>query len=314
LDDFAEQLDPSLLDEIGPWSERKHGIVQDYAEVYSLIMANAKKRVPRFNYFYCDGYAGAGYSRRKNSNDVIKGTALNSLDIEPPFDSYVFVELDAKKFATLQGNVSQRTNVEVINGDANVVLPRDIFSRCSFESYRRAFCLLDPYTHKEINWVTIAEAGKTRTIDLLLHFPTMPMNRGALHRDGEVAPGEAAAMTRFWGDASWRDAVYVKRHGLLPGLPPEKASDIEFASAFCDRLKTVAGFKGTSKPIPMKNSNGAIMYYLIFALPNDTAIRAANSVAKFFIGYPFAIRNKRKGAELQSAASRMIGAGRIAQR
>ena len=64
--------------------------------------------------------------------------------------------------------------------------------------------------------------------------------------------------------------------------------------AFCERLTNVAGFKGTSKPIPMKNTRGAIMYYLIFALPHDTATKAAQSVAKYFIEYPSAIRKARK--------------------
>jgi hypothetical protein len=44
----------------------------------------------------------------------------------------------------------------------------------------------------------------------------------------------------------------------------------------------------------MKNTRGAIMYYLIFALPHDTATKAAQSVAKYFIEYPSAIRKARK--------------------
>jgi three-Cys-motif partner protein len=125
-------------------------------------------------------------------------------------------------------------------------------------------------------------------MDLLLHFPTMPMNRGALHRTGEVSDEEAACMTRFWGDDSWRSAAYVEREGLLENLGPEKASDAEFAQAFCDRLKKVAGFMGTSKPIPMRNRKGATLYYLIFALPHETALKAAQSVAKFFVANPYA--------------------------
>jgi three-Cys-motif partner protein len=183
----------------------------------------------------------------------------------------------------LSAHVMSRSDVSVLNADANEVLPRDVFPQYSFTSYRRAFCLLDPYTHKQLYWTTIEAAGKNGSIDLLLHFPTMPMNRGALHRNGDVSPDEAAAMTRFWGDDSWREAVYVKRHGLF-----------DFATAFCERLTNVAGFKGTSKPIPMKNTRGAIMYYLIFALPHDTAIRAAKSVAKYFIEYPSAVYRTRK--------------------
>jgi three-Cys-motif partner protein len=155
-----------------------------------------------------------------------------------------------------------------------------------FKTYRRALCLLDPYQHKQLHWSTIEAIGKSGTIDLLLHFPTMPMNRGALHRDGDVSPDEAAAMTRFWGDEGWREAAYVRREGLFGSLEPEKATDIEFAESFCRRLKQVAGFQGTTRPIPMLNSQGATLYYLIFALPIETATRAANGVARFFIKHP----------------------------
>ncbi len=122
----------------------------------------------------------------------------------------------------------------------------------------------------------------------------MTMNRGALHRDGEVAPEEADGLTRFWGDESWREAAYVKRPGLFEDLPPVKATDKEFALAFCERLKTVGGFLDTSRPIPMLNSNGATMYFLIFALPHPTAVKAAKSVERFFIENPRAIRRTKK--------------------
>jgi three-Cys-motif partner protein len=39
-------------------------------------------------------------------------------------------------------------------------------------------------------------------------------------------------------------------------------------AAFRDRLKTVAGFKYVPDPMPMRNSKGAVIYYLFFASPN----------------------------------------------
>lgn len=287
-------MNPSILDEIGPWSERKHGIVQDYAEVYSLIMSQAQKSVAVLSHDYIDGYASAGYSVRRGSGDIIKGTALNSLEIQPPFAHFTFVELNAARYSILKNRVKGTPNVEVIHGDANVVLPHEVIPRYTYENFRRAFCLLDPHNHKELRWQTIADIGKTRAIDLLVHFPTMTMNRGVLHRGGAASPDEAKAMTLFWGDESWREAVYVKRPGLLEGLPAEKATDLAFASAFCARLKNVAGFKDTTKPIPMKNTRGAVVYYLIFALPHPTAVRAAKSVAKYFIEYPTAVRRSKR--------------------
>ena len=298
--DFDRNLDPSLLDEIGPWSERKFGIVQEYATVYSTIMANAKARLSRFDHDYIDAYASAGFSRRKGTNDLVKGTALRSLEIEPPFKHYTFVELRADRYAMLKAHVMSRDDVSVLNSDANAVLPSRVFPQYTFSNYRRAFCLLDPYTHKQLDWSTIEAAGRNGAIDLLLHFPTMPMNRGALHRDGDVSPEEAAAMTRFWGDESWREAVYV-RDGLFANVAT-KATDLAFATAFCERLKTVAGFKDTSKPIPMLNTRGATMYYLIFALPHPTAVRAAKSVAQYFIQHPSAA-GKTRGSEVGMQAS-----------
>ena len=60
MDDLDTYLDRSLVEEIGPWSERKHGIVQDYAVVYSQIMEHAAKQIPRFEHDYIDGYASPG--------------------------------------------------------------------------------------------------------------------------------------------------------------------------------------------------------------------------------------------------------------
>ncbi len=146
MDEFDLHIDPAVLDEIGPWSERKHGILQDYAERYSIVLTKAKNQVRRFQHDYIDGFASAGISRRRGTTDIVKGSALRSLDVVPPFDGYCFVELDSERYEILSRHVRHREDVEVINGDANEVLVRDVFPRYTYESYRRALCLLDPYS------------------------------------------------------------------------------------------------------------------------------------------------------------------------
>jgi len=42
----------------------------------------------------------------------------------------------------------------------------------------------------------------------------------------------------------------------------EKQPNDVIAEAFRERLKTVAGFKCVPSPLPMKNSRGAVVYYL----------------------------------------------------
>ena len=45
----------------------------------------------------------------------------------------------------------------------------------------------------------------------------------------------------------------------------EKASNEAIADAFRTRLKKVAGFQNVPEPIPMRNSQNAVVYYLFFA-------------------------------------------------
>ena len=44
----------------------------------------------------------------------------------------------------------------------------------------------------------------------------------------------------------------------------------------------MAGFAYVPSPIPMRNSNGAVIYYLYFALPNKTG---AKIVEEIFVKY-----------------------------
>jgi three-Cys-motif partner protein len=56
--------------------------------------------------------------------------------------------------------------------------------------------------------------------------------------------------------------------------------DDAIVAAFRDRLKDVAGFKYVPDPLPMKNSNNAVVYYLFLA--------SQKAVAEKIIGDIFA--------------------------
>jgi len=53
--------------------------------------------------------------------------------------------------------------------------------------------------------------------------------------------------------------------------------------AFRERLKSVAGFSYVPEPLLMKNTNGAVLYYLFFA--SQKAV-AKNIVKDIFAKYP----------------------------
>ena len=57
----------------------------------------------------------------------------------------------------------------------------------------------------------------------------------------------------------------------LFGEEVEKAENEAVAEAFRRRLRNVAGFANVPEPMPMRNSIGAVVYYLYFASQNAAA-------------------------------------------
>jgi len=68
---------------------------------------------------------------------------------------------------------------------------------------------------------------------------------------------------------SWRRAAYSTSQNLF-GYE-EKLGNPEVAGAFCQRLRDHAGFAHVAEPMPMRNTAGAIVYYLIFASQKPVA-------------------------------------------
>lgn len=109
-----------------------------------------------------------------------------------------------------------------------------------------------------------------KSVEVFYNFMTMDANMNVFMRDpAKVTPDQAGRMDAVWGDTSWRTAAYRKREDLF-GEFEEKATNEEIAEAFRQRLEKVAGFKYVPKPMPMRNSKGAVVYYLYFASQNDT--------------------------------------------
>ena len=109
-----------------------------------------------------------------------------------------------------------------------------------------------------------------RTPDIFINFPVADMNRNVLWRNSER--GDARQRDRlnaFWGDDSWKDIAY-RTDTTLFGEPEKQSNDV-IAEAFRSRLRKVAGFARVPKPLAMRNTRGAIVYYLFFASQKDTA-------------------------------------------
>jgi three-Cys-motif partner protein len=260
---------PSGFDEIGYWSEVKLDIIKDYAAAHSKILA--ARRNPSLFHIYIDAFAGAGVHISRTSLQFVPGSPLNALAVKPPFREFHFIEIDAVKAAGLREIVRDRSDVRIHQGDCNDILISRIFPNVAYHRFRRGLCILDPYG-LHLNWEVMRTAGQMKTIDLFLNFPVADMNRNVLWRDPEGAPPEQLKrMNAYWGDGSWREAAYTSEKSLFGHL--EKETNEIVAEAFRRRLRGVAGFEHVPKPLPMKNSKGAIIYYLLFASQKPVAER-----------------------------------------
>ena len=262
------------LDEIGYWSEIKLEIIRKYASAYSKILARQsfiKKHL------YIDAFAGAGTHISKETREMVPGSPLNAVQVEPPFSELHLIDVDGSRAQELQRLTTGDQRVHVYEGDCNDILLRDVFPRCKWEDYRRALCVLDPYK-LNVDWRVLAAAGSAKTIEVFYNFMIMDANMNVFLRDpGKVTAAQAARMEAVWGDASWRDLVYRKTPTLF-GDRDEKLSNDEIAEAFRERLEKIAGFAYVPKPIPMRNLNGAVIYYLYFATPKAVAADIVDDV------------------------------------
>ncbi|GAC1446780.1 MAG: three-Cys-motif partner protein TcmP [Pyrinomonadaceae bacterium] len=256
---------PNLkFDKIGYWSEIKLDMVKEYASAYSKILS-----ANQFYHVYIDAFSGAGVHISKTSKQFVPGSPLNALSVKPSFREFHLIDFDGQKIDLLKERIGERSDVNLYHGDCNKILLKDVFPKVRFTDFRRGLCLLDPYG-LHLSWDVMQTAGDMKSIDIFLNFPIMDMNRNTLWRNPDrVNEGAIQRMNAFWGDDSWRKVAYSTNRNFLE-IPEKEDNDI-IAEGFRTRLKNVAGFKYVPAPMPMRNSTGAIVYYLFFASQKPAA-------------------------------------------
>lgn len=263
------------FDEIGPWSEVKLDIMRKYAGPYSKILKSHG-----FRPGYIDAFSGPGLHVRKQDKQEVLGSPLVALSVDPPFGEYHFIDLDGEKVQFLRDRVGSRDDVSFYTGDSNRILLQFILPRFSYQQRTRALCLLDPYK-LTLDWEVVAQAGKSRAVEVVINFPIMHMNRNCKKEHvAEILPGELAAMDTFWGDRSWHPAMFrdTGQMDMFGETDFAKQENRDLVNAFCDRLRKVAGFGFVADPLPMRIPTGGVVYYLIFASPNATGWKIVQDI------------------------------------
>lgn len=265
------------LDEIGIWSEIKIAILREYACAFTKIL---KTKAWCRGCCYVDAFAGAGMHISKTTREMVPGSPLNALLVEPRFDRIVLIDLDAEKVDSLTTLCGHDERVEILSGDCNEILLDKVAPSLPYASYWRGLCVLDPYGihSKTLRWQTIKQIADLGTVDIFLNFPLMDINRNTLRsRLANADDADVDAFNAFWGSDDWKDLMYQPD---LFGDLDKIGNNQKLATAFQKRLESAAGFEFVPEPILMRNTKGSELYFLYFASHQSVAQKVILGIFK----------------------------------
>ena len=272
----------------GEWTNEKLERVRKYLRAYRAIFT-ANERARHFTTWYVDAFAGTGYRIPKRTEveeeKLLKGSAIQALEIEQPFDKYLFIEKkrsNVLELSKISDNYPALANrIQFVKGDANI----ELMKWCQTINWRknRAVVFLDPFG-MEVTWSLLETIANTGGIDLWLLFPLFGINRH-LTRRGKPRQEWADRVTQTFGSDEWLDEFYKKESAVtmqgnlfVEEDKTVKSVDIERLSKyFIARLNTI--FPNVApNPLVLRNSGNAALFSLCFASKNSVAVKIAKDI------------------------------------
>jgi three-Cys-motif partner protein len=280
----------------GKWTQEKLEKVGNYLQTYSTALKNQS-----FRRIYVDAFAGTGYVNFKETQnnpslfpefeesevqDFVAGSAQIALNVDPPFNEYIFIEKTANRFNELEKlkedfpHLANRISLQ--SSDANEFLQ----SFCKNDwSNKRAVVFLDPYG-MQVKWETIEAIANTHAIDLWILFPLGVAVNRLLKRDGNISEPVEQRLDEMFGTDDWFQEFFKPKEvrtlfDVETGF--EKVANLDSISDyFNQRLSSI--FAGVAKnPLKLYNSKNNPLYLLCFAVGNPNP--KANGLALKFANY-----------------------------
>lgn len=268
----------------GVWTIEKLDILSKYLNFYTTALKNKN-----FRKIYVDGFAGEGTITLRNGQ-TIEGSVSIALNIDIPFDSYYFIELDTKKTKKLELLKLSRKDrkIKIINSDANVAL-QSLVSNTNWKYYRGVF-FIDPFA-TQTEWKTLKSIADTESVDLWFLFPFNAINR-LFTNDKEQTVLWKDRLNKCFGGNDWEDAIYKKKEAVQLSIFEGERYESDFEKVGTDsiinyvtnKLKTIFPYVAPNPKI-FKNEKNSILFILFFmtASKNSNAQRLASKGAEYIL-------------------------------
>ena len=167
-DHFAKvEADGLPYNDVGVWTEAKHRLVAYYAALFSAGMKDKwERRV------YIELYAGAGYSRIRDTERIVAGSPIHALSLEVPFDKYIFCERNPEKLEALRVRVKRHApsaDVAFIPEDCDSGVSKISAAIPQYSKNNKvlSLCFVDP-NDIGIRFSTLESLGKKFYVDFIV--------------------------------------------------------------------------------------------------------------------------------------------------
>lgn len=284
----------------GTWTSDKLERIRAYLREYRKIFSRSEK-ARFYQTWYVDAFAGTGSRvdsrddslnepyllRDPDARSLLQGSARIALEIDPPFDHYLFIDKQAIHVQQLEKLKTEfpvlADRIDIRCAEANAYLA-EWCHRTDWRTHR-AVVFLDPYG-MQVDWSLLTAIAETKSIDLWLLFPLAVAVNRLLTRDEPPPRDWANALDRFLGTTDWREAFYPRRKEETlfgPEISQQKEADFEsIGQYFVRRLKTI--FPAVApNPHALRSSTGIPLYLLCFAASNEKGAPIALRIAQHIL-------------------------------
>ena len=256
---------------VGRWTEQKHSLVSLYAKLFSTGMKDKwDERV------YIELYAGAGYSKVRDTGRIIAGSPVQAVSLEHPFDKYVFCEEDPQSLEALRTRIRRlapSASSDFVLGDCNkqvdsILEKVPIGSR---DHHVLSLCFVDPYDIG-IKFETLRRLSNRYVDFLILLALYMDANRNYEHyiRD------ESSKVDQFLGSKEWRQKWEIAKWDAVR-FPRFLAE--QFTASMAD-LGYIAPPFYTMKEVKLQEKN-LPLYHLALFSRHERAYQYWDQVLKY---------------------------------
>ncbi len=276
----------------GAWTEIKLDILRNYLDFYTKALSKQG-----FELLYIDAFAGTGSRTeilpsapilgQEEKKISLDGSARIALNIDQPFDKYLFIETNGKRIKELEKLRAEfrNTYIKIENADANTVIA-ELANRSIWDCNKfRGVIFIDPYG-MEVSWETLKAIKMTESFDMWYLFPISGVCRQAARDFSRMEEYKKEALDKLFGTRDWEKAFYQKisQQGLWEDKENtvRKLSIKQMEEWVSNRLKTIFPYVSTPVVLP---PIGPQLYSLYFCVSNTSpkAIGLAQKAANFII-------------------------------